>query len=124
MATKIGIGELVRAIPRFLVLLGRLLRDPRVDAGDRILLGAAIAYALTPLDLMPDFWPLVGQLDDVFFLALAIDRLIARAGPELVSAHWDGSLEVLHALTGSLVDLADRLPEPVRRRLQGELEGR
>ncbi len=120
----VGIRELLRGIPRFLVLLGRLLRDPRVSATDKALLAAAVAYAVTPLDLMPDFLPLLGQLDDLFFVALAVERLVASAGPELVQAHWDGSQAVLGALSGSLADLARRLPEPVRRRLVEEAGSR
>jgi uncharacterized membrane protein YkvA (DUF1232 family) len=122
---RIGkLKSLVVGIPRYLELLIKLLRDPRVSSADKSLLAAAIAYTLTPIDLIPDFLPLLGQLDDLFFLALAIDRLVANSGAELVLEHWGGSEESLAALCGSLDDLARRLPEPVRRRLKGGVEGR
>jgi uncharacterized membrane protein YkvA (DUF1232 family) len=89
-----------------------------VSAADKAILAAAFAYTLTPIDLIPDFIPLFGQVDDLFFLALAIDRLVTNAGPELVRDHWDGPEEMLVLLCGSLDDLADRLPEPVRARLK------
>ena len=88
------------------------------------MLTGAVAYALAPVDLVPDFIPFLGQLDDLFFLALAIDRLVTNAGPELVLEHWDGSEEVIAALCSSLDELAERLPAPVRRRLQREAESR
>ncbi len=124
MARAGKLGALLVGIPRYLELLVRLLRDPRVSGADKSVLAAAIAYTLTPIDLIPDFLPLLGQLDDLFFLALAIDRLVANAGVELVLDHWRGSDESLAALCGSLDDLARRLPEPVRRRLKRSVDGR
>lgn len=111
------IGTLLGGIPRFLRLLVRLLGDARVTAADKAAVLAAILYALAPYDLLPDLLPFVGQIDDLFLVALTIDRLIVSAGPELVRLHWDGSDELLGLLTGSLSDLAERLPAPIRRRL-------
>ncbi len=124
MATRARIRDLLAGIPRFLLLLFRLIRDPRVSGADKGLLAAAVAYTLTPIDLIPDFLPVIGQLDDLFVLALAIDRVITRAGAELVRSHWDGPDDVLTDLCGSLEDLADRLPAPVQRRLAETFEGR
>jgi uncharacterized membrane protein YkvA (DUF1232 family) len=124
MATRARIRDLLAGIPRFLLLLTRLLRDPRVSGADKGLLAAAIAYTLIPIDLIPDFLPIIGQLDDLFVLALAIDRLITNAGAELVLAHWDGPEDVIVDLCGSLEDLARRLPAPVRERLAEGAEAR
>jgi uncharacterized membrane protein YkvA (DUF1232 family) len=112
------IRHLVKGIPHFLLLLARLIADARVTAVDKGILAAAFAYTLTPIDLIPDFIPFIGQVDDLFLLALAIDRLISNAGADLVRAHWSGPEEALVLLCGSLEDLADRLPEPVRARLR------
>jgi uncharacterized membrane protein YkvA (DUF1232 family) len=124
MATRARIRDLLAGIPRFLLLLTRLLRDPKVSGADKGLLAAAIAYTLIPVDLIPDFLPIIGQLDDLFILALAIDRLITNAGAELVLAHWDGPEDVIVDLCGSLEDLARRLPAPVRERLAEGAETR
>lgn len=118
MAVSRRIRELIKGIPHFLLLLVRLITDSRVSTADKAILAAAFAYTLTPIDLIPDFIPFIGQVDDLFFMALAIDRLITNAGPELVRAHWDGPEEALVLLCGSLDDLADRLPEPIRARLR------
>ncbi len=122
MSATSWIRELIRGIPRFLLLLLRLLADGRVSMADKAVLAAAFAYALAPIDLMPDFIPFVGQVDDLFFLALAIDRLITNAGAELVRAHWDGPEEQLLLLCGRLDDLAEHLPGPVRTRLERAAE--
>ncbi len=52
-----------------------LIFDRRVSAVDKMLLAAAIGYAVSPLDLVPDFLPVLGLADDVFFLSLAVHRL-------------------------------------------------
>lgn len=122
MAASGRIRDLVRGIPHFLLLLARLIAEPRVTAFDKGILAAAFAYTLTPIDLIPDFIPFIGQVDDLFFLALAIDRLITNAGPELVRAHWKGPEGALVLLCGSLEELADRLPAPVRARLRRAAE--
>ena len=114
--------RLIAGIPRFLKLLVSLMGDSRVSGADKALMAAAVAYALVPIDLIPDIIPFFGQLDDLFFLALAIDRLVSRAGAELVLEHWDGPEETLTSLCGSLEDLARRLPRPVRDRLLQEAE--
>jgi len=98
--------------------------DPRVSGADKALMATAVAYALVPIDLIPDIIPFLGQLDDLFFLALAIDRLVSRAGPDLIMEHWDGPEEALASLSGSLEDLARRLPGPVRKKLLREVDAR
>ena len=116
------VRRLIAGIPRFLKLLVSLMGDPRVSGADKALMATAVAYALVPIDLIPDIIPFFGQLDDLLFLALAIDRLVSRAGPELVLAHWDGPEETLTSLCDSLEDLARRLPGPVRKKLLREAD--
>jgi uncharacterized membrane protein YkvA (DUF1232 family) len=124
MADSVTIRELLAAIPRYLRLVVRLVRDPRVSNVDKSMLAGALAYAVAPIDLIPDFIPIVGQLDDLFFLALAIDRLVTHAGLEVVLEHWEGPEETLAALCTSMDELAERLPAPVRRRLLKGVEDR
>lgn len=116
--------DLLAGLPRFLLLLLRLAGDSRVSGVDRALLLGATLYALTPLDLIPDFLPLIGQIDDLYLLALSIDRLIRNAGHDLVRAHWDGPEELLSGLCGSIEQLAAYLPGPIRRRLKSRTAGR
>ena len=118
------IRALLAGVPRFLQLLGRLLGDSRVSQVDKAILVAAVAYTLAPLDLIADLLPILGQVDDLFFLALAIDRLVTNAGPALVRAHWDGPDGMLETLCGSIDDLARRVPGPVRRTIREGVEGR
>ena len=66
---------LLLLLPNLAVLLGRLLRDPGVPRTAKVALGAIAAYLASPVDLIPDFMPFVGYLDDVILVALILDGL-------------------------------------------------
>jgi uncharacterized membrane protein YkvA (DUF1232 family) len=110
----------ITQIPAYLRLMGGLLTDPRVAALDKILLGVAIAYVVAPIDLIPDFIPFIGQVDDVFIVVLALRRLISNAGMRVIRDHWDGPIEDLHptVLQEVLLAAAFFLPRRIRRRLR------
>src|SRR4051794_35063463 len=92
------VGTLVRLIPDCAVLIHRLLRDPRVPRRSKWLLIAGIAYLAMPIDLVPDFIPVAGQLDDAIIVALVLPSLIRSGGPELLRKHWRGPSRSLDAL--------------------------
>jgi uncharacterized membrane protein YkvA (DUF1232 family) len=85
-------------IPDCLVLLRRLLGDPRLSRRRKLVLGAAIAYLAMPIDLIPDFIPVAGQLDDAIIVGLALRGVIRGAGPALLDKHWPGPPESLAML--------------------------
>jgi uncharacterized membrane protein YkvA (DUF1232 family) len=90
-------------IPDCAVLVARLLRDPRVRRGDKLLLVALGGYLALPFDLVPDFVPVAGQLDDALVAALVLRRLVRSAGPGVVREHWPGpprSLDLLLRVAG------------------------
>ena len=85
-------------VPDCVVLLRRLLADPRVPRSRKLLLTALIGYLALPFDLVPDFIPVAGQLDDAILLALVLRMVLRSGGPELLEQHWPGppaSLRVL-----------------------------
>lgn len=113
--TRDSLKALVRDIPSFIKLLARLLRDPRVSRLDKVVVGAVLAYFVLPVDLVPDFaFPVVGQLDDIYFLALALSRLVNNAGVELLLEHWDGEESSLELLLAGLDRAGAILPAPAR----------
>lgn len=77
-------------IPDCVVLCGRLLNDPRVPRRKKFLLVAVTGYLALPFDLVPDFIPVAGQLDDVIVVALVLRSLLRGGGEQLVRAHWPG----------------------------------
>jgi uncharacterized membrane protein YkvA (DUF1232 family) len=89
-------------IPDCIVLVGRLLRDPRVPRRRKLLLSLAAGYLASPIDVVPDFIPLAGQLDDAIVLAFVLRHLL-RGNKELVRELWPGperSLQLLLRLNG------------------------
>lgn len=88
-------AALARFVPDCVVLVRRFLGDPRVPRHSRLALGALLVYLVSPIDLVPDFVPVAGQLDDALLVALVFRALVRSAGPELVREHWPGSPESL-----------------------------
>jgi uncharacterized membrane protein YkvA (DUF1232 family) len=92
-----------RFVPDCVVLFRRLLADPRVRRRDKVLLAALVPYLLLPFDLIPDFIPVAGQLDDAVLVALVLRRVLQGAGREVVEEHWPGpraSLTLVLRLAG------------------------
>ena len=110
----------IKQLPNYLRLLGGLLGDRRVSVVDKLLVAGAIAYIVMPLDLIPDFIPFIGEVDDVFVLVLALQRLVANAGRPVLQAHWAGAMEDLADLNlkEALAAAAFFLPRGVRRKLK------
>jgi uncharacterized membrane protein YkvA (DUF1232 family) len=108
------IKGLVRDIPAFLKLLARLARDGRVSAVDKGIVLAALAYAAAPRDLIPDSIPVLGQLDDLFLLGLALDRLLNNAGIDLLLEHWEGDVGTLELALSALERVGSLLPDGIR----------
>jgi uncharacterized membrane protein YkvA (DUF1232 family) len=117
---KRTVSSVIRQIPMYLRLLGGLLTDKRVPPLDKILVGAAVVYILMPLDFIPDFIPFLGEVDDVFLLVTAIQRLISNAGRRVVMDYWQGTASELDPsnLRKVLTAAAFFLPRRMRRRLR------
>ena len=111
----------IRQLPNYLRLLFGLLTDKRVSGVDKLLVAGAVAYIVMPLDLVPDFIPFLGEVDDVYFLVLALQRLISNAGRQVALSHWSGPAEDLADLNLRAVFSAAAffLPGRIRRRLRG-----
>lgn len=94
---KVAAKQLARAIPDLVRLCRGLMRDDRVPFGSKVLAGAALVWLLSPIDLVPEFIPLLGPLDDVIVVGLVLRHLIKRAGPDVVQEHWQGDPRLLRA---------------------------
>ena len=107
--------NLLMFLPNMLSLCGRLITDARVPRTEKLLFAGAIIYAVTPLDLIPDMIPFVGQVDDVYLIALTLLRLINRTDEQVVREHWRGGGDIVQ-LAGAVAELAPRLlPQRVNR---------
>lgn len=92
--------DLARLIPDCIVLVRRLLGDPRVPLRHKLMLGALVGYLALPFDLVPDFIPVAGYLDDVLVVAFTLRAVLRGTGRELLREHWPGPASSLALLTG------------------------
>ena len=77
-------------IPDCLVLVGRLARDPRISLPRRAALFVVLGYLALPIDLIPDFLPVAGQVDDAVVMAIALRLLMHGASEEMLRQAWPG----------------------------------
>ncbi|MCU0623402.1 MAG: DUF1232 domain-containing protein [Gemmatimonadaceae bacterium] len=110
----------IRRLPDYLRMLAGLMGDARVSRIDRGLVIAAAAYIVLPLDFIPDVIPFLGEVDDVFLLVLALQRLVERAGRDVLLDHWRGDPAALTDLSfGRVLSAAAFfLPGPIKKRLR------
>ena len=110
----------IKQFPAYLRLLGGLLTDRRVNTLDKLLVAGAMAYIVMPIDVIPDFIPFLGEVDDLYLLLFALQRLIANTGRNVLYAHWTGPVEDLKDLNlqAAISAAAFFLPKRIRRRLR------
>ena len=94
----LGLQEILRLLPDLLRLLRRLAADRSLPAGVRMRLVLLLGYLALPIDLVPDFIPVIGYADDAVVVALALRSVARRAGEDALERHWPGTPEGLQAL--------------------------
>jgi uncharacterized membrane protein YkvA (DUF1232 family) len=90
--------EALRLLPDVLRLIRRLAADPDLLRGVRIRLGALLVYLASPIDLIPDFIPVLGYADDAIIVIAVLRSVTRRAGIDAVRAHWPGTDDGFTAL--------------------------
>ena len=109
-------------LPNMVKLLGGLLKDARVPTAEKALFVAAIVYVISPLDFIPDVFPFIGQVDDLYVVALVLLRLLNRTPETVVREHWTGGGDIV-TLADSIARLAPMiLPKRVARVLSAKVD--
>jgi uncharacterized membrane protein YkvA (DUF1232 family) len=90
--------EVAALIPNLLALFRGLSRDRRVARSSKLLLAIAIVWIASPIDLIPEFVPIAGPLDDAIVAALVLRRVVRAAGRDVVAEHWRGDARTLDIL--------------------------
>jgi uncharacterized membrane protein YkvA (DUF1232 family) len=99
-----------------------MLKDGRVPTAEKALFVAAIVYVISPIDLIPDIFPFIGQVDDLYLVVLTLLRLINRTDDTVVRQHWSGGGDIV-ALADSIANIAPKfLPKRVSRVLTSRVE--
>jgi len=105
----VSLREALRLLPDLLVLLRRLSGDRTLPRGIRIRLVFLLIYLVSPIDLVPDFLPVIGYADDLIIVALVLRSVIRKAGNGPLERHWPGTLTGL-TLIQQLAGTATRSP--------------
>jgi uncharacterized membrane protein YkvA (DUF1232 family) len=87
----VAVRDALRLLPDLLRLLRRLAGDRSLPRGVRVRLVLLLGYLALPIDLVPDFVPILGYADDVVIVALVLRSVVRRAGNEALRRHWPGS---------------------------------
>lgn len=122
VAVKRLVVDAASTLPNMAKLLLRLLRDPRVPRRTKLVVGAAVAYVASPIDLIPEFVPVIGLADDLLLMAFAINHMVEAAGEDVVLEHWDGSRDLLELVRSVLEVASDFVPARLRKTI-GRLSG-
>jgi len=121
---KRAMREMLLFVPNLVRLLISLLKDDRISQADKAILAGVILYVIVPVDVIPDFIPFIGQVDDAYLLAISILRLLNRADRRVVLEHWKGDYDIKELVT-NLAGIAEYfLPKRLKNVLRGRIEHR
>jgi uncharacterized membrane protein YkvA (DUF1232 family) len=95
---KVAGRSLLALVPNLVTLFRGLLGDDGVPLSSKLLLGGALLWIVSPIDLVPEFVPVLGPLDDAIVGALVLRHVVRRAGPDVVARHWRGDARTLAVL--------------------------
>lgn len=109
--------ELLRALPDLGRMLVRLVADPVLPRAAKMALAAALLYLASPLDLIPDFIPLLGYLDDVLVAALVVDGIVNWVDRGLLLKYWPGTPDSLERIARAARLLAAWVPRRLKARI-------
>jgi uncharacterized membrane protein YkvA (DUF1232 family) len=111
--------ELLWLGPHLVQLIVRLARDPRVSGRTKGVLAGVAVYLMSPVDLVPDFIPLLGYLDDVLLVAIVLDGLLNHVDRAVLLEHWPGDPQSLDRLCRIAARVAAWVPRRWKARVFG-----
>ena len=109
--------ELLRIVPQVARMFGRLVMEPLLPRTAKIALAAAIVYLLSPVDLIPDFIPVAGILDDVMIAAVVIDGILGYVDRSVVLKYWPGDAASLDRVARAARWLSVWVPRRLKARI-------
>src|SRR5204863_1137350 len=119
---KSRMKNLLMFLPNLVVLCLKLMVDKRVPRTERALFAAAVIYAVVPFDFIPDMIPFVGQVDDLFLIALTVLRLIDRTDDMVVREHWRGGGDIVQLAESAATIAPLLMPKRVARVLLSKVK--
>lgn len=107
------------ALPDFFILLCRLAADKRVSKNQKILVGGIIAYVISPIDIIPDFIPFVGYVDDLILVVYGLNIVLNELDKKVLLENWSGEDDVLKLLQKITYVAENFLDKNILRKIKG-----
>lgn len=105
------ISQYLLALPDFFILLCRLAADERIEKKIKLFIGGIIAYVILPVDIIPDFIPVFGLVDDLVLVVYGLNIILNEIDKQILLGHWSGEedlLELLQKITATAEDFLDK----------------
>jgi uncharacterized membrane protein YkvA (DUF1232 family) len=115
--------ELALLLPQLAGLIARLATDPGVPRRVKAILAVTAVFLASPIDLIPDFIPVLGYLDDVVLVAIVLDGLLNHVGRDLLLRHWPGDAASLERTAAAAARVAAWVPRCFKARVFGGATG-
>ena len=112
--------ETLLAVPRIALLVPKLLADERVPRRTKVALGGLAVYLVSPWDIIPDFIPGLGQLDDAVILLLFVDGVLNQVDDAVLLAHWTGEVDTLRRVQSFSHTVSRWTPNKIKTYLFGQ----
>ena len=114
------VKDLVLLLPRLARMIASLMTERRVSTTAKIALAAMALYLASPIDVLPDFIPFVGWIDDLLLVALVVDGLLTHIDRRILLKYWPGSSQSLDAVAAAARRVARFVPKRVKSRIFGQ----
>jgi len=114
--------EYVLALPDFFILLCRLFVDKRVKASQKLLVGGIIAYVMSPIDIIPDFIPVIGYVDDLVLIVFGLNLVLNELDRQVVLDNWSGEQDVLGLMQKISAAAEEFLNKNILRKIKRALD--
>jgi len=116
--------DLLLVLPRLARMIASLLGDRQVPMAVKVALGVVAVYLASPVDLIPDFIPFIGYLDDVILAAIVVDALVNSIDRGILLRYWPGSPASLDTAARVAQRLSAWVPSRIKARVFGGYRGR
>jgi len=111
--------EYILALPDFFVLLCRLAIDKRVSKKQKLLVGGIIAYVISPIDIIPDFIPFIGYVDDLVLVVYGLNIVLNELDKQVLVDNWSGEEDILTLLQRVTYVAENFLDKNILRKIKG-----
>ncbi len=120
---KLQLKDFLFFLPDLFILVTRLFFDKRIPSNKKVLVSCLIGYVVMPIDLIPDFIPIIGFIDDLVILILGLDMLLKDIDEQILIDNWSGNQNVIFLIRAIIEKIESNIQDPVFRTIKKILRG-